>query len=214
MAILTITIAVLYSTQTKAKCLTHLLRWMCCLAANVDIWSTALIWLLIHNKNNSFAFSVSPSRSLPSNAHNSNVKRITWIFVKKNGKFTSEMKKMEPFTETDSAITDKFNEIIDSLQALPTDDEYNVTKTDIFFTFVSICGRFNSIVSTILLSISYYRNGKFDYCTWTLCCFLIPMAITTVLQLEMYVLAKRKFHYNFWSIYRHHFRVDIFRIVA
>lgn len=102
-----------------------------------------------------------------------------------NGLSKGEKKRMEPFSETDSAITDKFNEIIDSLQALPTDDEYYVTKTDIVFTFVSICGRLYSIVSTILLSLSYYRNGKIDYFTWTLCCFLIPMAITTVLQLEM-----------------------------
>lgn len=102
-----------------------------------------------------------------------------------NGVMNSDKKRMEPFSETDSAITDKFNEIIDSLQALPTDDEYYVTKTDLFFTFVSICGRFSSIISTILLSMSYYHNGKIDYFTWTLCCFLIPMAITTVLQLEM-----------------------------
>lgn len=94
-------------------------------------------------------------------------------------------KKIGPYSETDSAITDKFNEIISSLQALPTDDEYFVTKTEIFFTVVSICGRFWSIVSTILLSLSYYHKGQIDYFTWTLCCFLIPMAVTTVLQLEM-----------------------------
>lgn len=93
--------------------------------------------------------------------------------------------KLTGFSETDSVIGDKFNEIIDSLQALPGDEDYCVTRTDLFFTFVSICGRFSSIISTILLAISYYRYGKIDYFTWTLICFLIPMAITTVLQLHM-----------------------------
>lgn len=111
--------------------------------------------------------------------------KISYGRRKMNGVSKGEKRGMEPFSETDSAITDRFNEIIDSLQALPTDDDYFVTKTDIIFTFVSMCGRLYSIISTILLSSSYYRNGKIDYFTWTLCCFFIPMAITTVLQLQM-----------------------------
>lgn len=87
--------------------------------------------------------------------------------------------------ETDSKITDKFNSIFDSLNTPPIDEDFFVTNSDIIFTIVSIFSRVNSIVSTLLLSYSYHRQEKFDYFAWTLCCFLIPMAVTTLLQLMM-----------------------------
>lgn len=88
-------------------------------------------------------------------------------------------------TETDSRITEKIGSVVQALNTLPTDDDYSVTKTDIVFTIVSIASRVNSIFSTLLLSYSYYRQDKIDYFIWTLCCFIIPMCITTFLQLSM-----------------------------
>lgn len=88
-------------------------------------------------------------------------------------------------TETDSRITEKIGSVVQALNTVPTDDDYTVTNTDIIFTIISIASRVNSIVSTLLLSYSYYRQDNFDYFVWTLCCFLIPMCITTFLQLSM-----------------------------
>lgn len=92
---------------------------------------------------------------------------------------------MEPETETDSTIKERVNDILDTLNSLPNDEEYYVTRSDILFTCISIISRVVSIVSTLLLALSYYHNGKIDHFTWTLCCFIIPMFVTMFLQLSM-----------------------------
>lgn len=87
--------------------------------------------------------------------------------------------------ETDSNWRERVNGIFDGLNAVPmTEDDY-VTNCDIFWTLISILSRVSSIFSTIYLAYSYYRNEQSDYFTWTLSCFLIPLAITMFLQIFM-----------------------------
>lgn len=88
-------------------------------------------------------------------------------------------------TETDASICERFNGIVDTLNTLPTDDEYYVCQSDIYFTGVSMISRVISIILTLVLANSYYQNEKYDYFAWTLCCFIIPMFITMFLQLSM-----------------------------
>lgn len=92
---------------------------------------------------------------------------------------------MEMSTETDSTLKERVNDILDSLNALPEGDDIDVNRTDIIFTTISIVSRVISIVSTLLLAMSYYHSNKIDHFTWTLCCFIIPMFITAFLQLSM-----------------------------
>lgn len=92
---------------------------------------------------------------------------------------------MDVNTETDSTLKERVNEILDSLNALPEGNDIDVNRTDILFTFISIMSRVMSIISTILLALSYYNNDKIDHFTWTLCCFIIPMFVTMFLQLSM-----------------------------
>lgn len=92
---------------------------------------------------------------------------------------------MDRTTETDSTLKDRVNDILDTLNSLPNDDNYSVTKSDIFFTCISIVSRVVSIISTLLLANDYYQNQKIYHFTWTLCCFFIPMFVTLFLQLSM-----------------------------
>lgn len=88
-------------------------------------------------------------------------------------------------TETDSTLKERVNDILDSLNALPEGDDIRVNRIDILFTTISIFSRVMSIISTLLLALSYYHNNKIDHFTWTLCCFIIPMFVTMFLQLSM-----------------------------
>lgn len=88
-------------------------------------------------------------------------------------------------TETDSTLKERVNDILDTLNALPEGDDISVNKCDILFTTISIGSRVMSIISTLLLALSYYNNNKIDHFTWTLCCFIIPMFVTMFLQLSM-----------------------------
>lgn len=92
---------------------------------------------------------------------------------------------MDVNTETDSTLKERVNDILDSLNALPDGDDIEVNRCDILFTIISIASRVMSIISTLLLALSYYHGNKFDHFTWTLCCFCIPMAVTMFLQLSM-----------------------------
>lgn len=93
---------------------------------------------------------------------------------------------MEPAaTETDSTLKERVNDILDTLNSLPNDDNFSVSRSDILFTIVSIISRVISIISTLLLAISYHRDDKIDHFTWTLCCFIIPMFVTMFLQISM-----------------------------
>lgn len=88
-------------------------------------------------------------------------------------------------TETDSTLKERVNDILDSLNALPEGDDIRVNRIDIVFTTISIVSRVMSIISTLLLALSYYHSNKIDHFTWTLCCFIIPMFVTMFLQLSM-----------------------------
>lgn len=92
---------------------------------------------------------------------------------------------MEVNTETDSTLKERVNDILDSLNALPEGDDIEVTKCDILFTFISILSRVMSIISTILLALSYFHGDKVHHFTWTMTCFIIPMFVTMFLQLSM-----------------------------
>lgn len=92
---------------------------------------------------------------------------------------------MDINTETDSTLKERVNDILDSLNALPEGDDIRVNRIDILFTTISIVSRVMSIISTLLLALSYYRLDKIDHFTWTLCCFIIPMFVTMFLQLSM-----------------------------
>lgn len=87
-------------------------------------------------------------------------------------------------TETDGA-RDRVSGILDTLSASPKDEDFIVTKSDIFWIVTSILGRVVSIVLTINLALDYYRHERKDYFIWTMCCFLIPIGITLFLQLNM-----------------------------
>lgn len=93
--------------------------------------------------------------------------------------------KMNISTETDSTLKERVNDILDSLNALPEGDDIRVNRIDILFTTISIISRVMSIISTLLLALSYHNGNKVDHFTWTLCCFIIPMFVTMFLQLSM-----------------------------
>lgn len=92
---------------------------------------------------------------------------------------------MDVKCETDSTLKERVNDILDNLNALPIGDDIEVNKCDILFTIISIASRVMSIISTILLALSYYNGNKIEHFTWTLCCFIIPMFVTMFLQLSM-----------------------------
>lgn len=93
---------------------------------------------------------------------------------------------MEVNTETDSTLKERVNDILDSLNALPEGNDIDVDKCDILFTIISIASRVISIVSTIILALSYYEDkDKVHHFTWTMSCFIIPMFVTMFLQLSM-----------------------------
>lgn len=87
----------------------------------------------------------------------------------------------------DATLKERVNDILDSLNALPEGDDIDVSRYDILFTMISIASRVMSIVSTLLLALSYYHGNKDDHFTWTMCCFIIPMFVTMFLQLSMLV---------------------------
>lgn len=85
----------------------------------------------------------------------------------------------------DASGQGRVKDLLDILSTSPKDEDFSVTKSDIFWTAVSILGRFISVLLTINLAFDYYSHGQLHYFAWTLCCFLIPMAITIFLQSTM-----------------------------
>lgn len=88
-------------------------------------------------------------------------------------------------TETDSISRGRVSGFLNTLGASPKDEDFVITKSDIFWTVISILGRVLSIILTINLAVDYYLHGRINYFIWTLCCFLIPMLITIFLQYNM-----------------------------
>lgn len=88
-------------------------------------------------------------------------------------------------TEPDSVARKRVCHFFNILSASPTDEEVPITNCDIFWMFVAILGRIIGIILTINLAVEYYMQGRINYFVWTLCCFLIPMVITTFLHFTM-----------------------------
>lgn len=77
------------------------------------------------------------------------------------------------------------NQILHSLSSTPTEQDYIVTYCDIFWTIISVFGRIISIGITINVAYNYYINDQINYFVWTVSCFVIPMLVTTFLQISM-----------------------------
>lgn len=81
--------------------------------------------------------------------------------------------------------------ILQHLAVVPTDNDYRVTYCELFSAFTSILGRIVSILLTINVAYEYYRNGRFNYFWWTVACFVIPMVVTTCVQIVMFVATQK-----------------------
>lgn len=90
-------------------------------------------------------------------------------------------------SEQPNFIKSHVNQILHSLSSSPKED-FIVTYCDIFWTIISVLGRIIGICITINVAYNYYRNNQIDYFVWTVSCFLIPMVVTTFLQISMYKL--------------------------
>lgn len=75
--------------------------------------------------------------------------------------------------------------LLHTLSHSPAEHELIVTDCDIFWTIVSIVSRMISIGLNIAVAINFYHQGQQDYFWWTLACSLIPMFVTTILQITM-----------------------------
>lgn len=65
--------------------------------------------------------------------------------------------------------------------------EFSVSLFEISLTFVSTLLRMGSIILNITLAIEYFNKGKFNYFAWTIACIIIPMFVTTMICVTMYV---------------------------
>lgn len=77
--------------------------------------------------------------------------------------------------------------ILQHLAVLPTVNDYRVTYWELFNTIFSILGRIVGILLTINVAFEYYRHGRSNYFWWTVACFVIPMVVTTCVQIVMLV---------------------------
>lgn len=82
-------------------------------------------------------------------------------------------------------IKSHVNQILHTLSTSPTEEDFSVTYCDIFWTIISVFCRIISICITINVAYNYYRNDQMDYFAWTVSCFLIPMFVTTFIQIAM-----------------------------
>lgn len=88
-------------------------------------------------------------------------------------------------SEQPNFIKSHVNQILHSLSSSPTEEDFVVTYCDIFWTIISVFGRIISICITINVAYNYYRYNEMEYFTWTVSCFVIPMLVTTYLQISM-----------------------------
>lgn len=65
------------------------------------------------------------------------------------------------------------------------DNDYTVLNSDIIVFILSIIFRPISIILNLLLACQYYRTGNYNYFLWTLSCIIIPMIVTTTIQIAM-----------------------------
>lgn len=80
--------------------------------------------------------------------------------------------------------------ILQHLAVVPTDNDYRVTYCELFSAFSSILGRIISILLTINVAYEYYRHARLNYFWWTVTCFVVPMVVTTCVQIVMLVETK------------------------
>lgn len=90
-------------------------------------------------------------------------------------------------SEQPNFIKSQVNQFLHSLSSSPTEEDFVVTYCDIFWTIVSVFGRIISIGITINVAYNYYVNEQIDYFAWTVGCFVLPMLVTTFLQITMWV---------------------------
>lgn len=90
-------------------------------------------------------------------------------------------------SEQPNFIKSQVNQFLHTLSSSPTEEDFVVTYCDIFWTLVSVLGRIISICITINVAYNYYTNDRYNYFYWTVSCFLIPMLVTTFLQMTMFV---------------------------
>ncbi|XP_037031972.1 XK-related protein 6 [Bradysia coprophila] len=84
-------------------------------------------------------------------------------------------------------IKSQVNQFLHSLSSSPTEEDFVVTYCDIFWTIISVFGRIISIGITINVAFNYYRNDQMNYFAWTVGCFVLPMLVTTFLQITIYL---------------------------
>lgn len=75
--------------------------------------------------------------------------------------------------------------ILQTMDQSPTEDYYRVTNCDIIYAFISIFLRIISIFATINVIFDYYKHEQYNYTVYTLCCFILPITITSCLQIFM-----------------------------
>lgn len=75
--------------------------------------------------------------------------------------------------------------IIQAMVQSPTENYYRVTNCDIIYAFISIFMRIISIFATINVIFDYYKHEQYNYTIYTLCFFILPIIITSFLQIFM-----------------------------
>lgn len=74
----------------------------------------------------------------------------------------------------------------------PISENFSVEYYEIVFTGISMLLRPAAIIWNLLLAVEYYNLNKWNYFTWTLSYILVPMVITTLLGIHMYVSDRKK----------------------
>lgn len=69
----------------------------------------------------------------------------------------------------------------------PISENFSVEYYEIVFTGISMLLRPAAIIWNLLLAVEYYNLNKWNYFTWTLSYILVPMVITTLLGIHMWV---------------------------
>ncbi|XP_058063694.1 XK-related protein 6 [Anopheles bellator] len=97
-----------------------------------------------------------------------------------------------PSETPDQSLTDgsKLTTMVNQqLNFLTRTDEpgYNVERSDVLLTAVSILMRLASLALTVMLSYQYYKTERLNYFALTLAALIVPAIITALLNLLMYI---------------------------
>lgn len=87
--------------------------------------------------------------------------------------------------DSSSLAKQRVSRILEHLAVPPTDDDYRVTYCELFSAVVSILGRIVGILINLNVAYEYLLHGKRNYFMWTVACFVIPMIVTTFVQIAM-----------------------------